>query len=290
MSKIIALDIGGTYIKWALVDENDDFVDSGKIPTEAFESNAAGIIEKAAKLAQTFVDKGEDIKGVGISMLGIFDRERKIPLTEITNLPNSKDLDIKNEFNKHCKLPFEIINDTNAAALGEQSKGMLKGVKNGVLMTIGTGIGGAIIINDEIYEGFNFAAGEFGRHYLLESQRFESLGSTRSLVNKIALITGKDNLNGESLEDIIKINSDARDTYNEWIETLSYGIANVISILSPEVFVVGGGISQSKILDIDLISEKVEKLLKYNFEKKTKICKTELGNDVALYGAASLIR
>lgn len=287
--KTISIDIGGTFIKWAVLDEKLNIVEKGKFETLAFSNKVNGIIKNVSEKANELKEKYNDIFGMGISLPGAIDSNSGEVILETKNIPESQNVNIIEELSKHCEIPTKAINDANAATLGEKAVGSLKDSKNSVLITLGTGIGGGIIINDKIYQGSSFAAGEVGRHFSGE-WRWEDAYSTRSLVNNLRLITGEDDYTTEKLLKLHKTNDTAKEQFDNWIVGIAKGISNLIYILNPDTLAIGGGISENSEITEDIIIKSVSKYVNPLILEKTKIVKATTGNDAALYGVALFCR
>lgn len=284
--KSISIDIGGTFTKWAVLDENLKIVSKGKFETHALTKKAKGIMELVGKKANSLKKEYEDISFLGVSVPGSVDSKTGVIIMATKNIPESQGMNIVNEIGKYCDLPIKVINDANAAALGEMAVGSLKGIKNGVLVTLGTGIGAGIIINGEIYEGSSYSAGEVGRHFTGDF-RWEDSYSTRSLINIMTLRLGrKEEVSGETIIDLYESNPVAKEVFEDWLNGIAKGLANIINILNPETLSVGGGISENDKISSKLIVEKLEGLVHPVILDSTNIVKATTGNDAALYGLA----
>ncbi len=291
--KIISIDIGGTFIKWGVIDKNFKILEKGKFKTDAFNIKTKGILKNVAEKINKLLDKhGGDIKGIGISIAGIVDSKTSKVLTPAVNLPESNNLIIIDELNKYLNknLPIRVINDATAAALGEMEIGYLKNVNDGILITLGTGIGAGVIINGQIYEGGFYGAGEVGRHSI-NGITWEQDCSVRSLIMEISLLLDRKDLTGEEIFELKKINPLVNEIYEQWLLKIARGLANIIYILNPTKICLGGGIVQNENFKIEKIDEKLKSMiLKHDIYKNVEILKAKLLNDAALYGVASWVK
>jgi len=311
----LGIDLGGINIACGLVSEDGKLITKKSVPTRSENDNAEIIADRMAKLSlEVLKDNNiseEEVIVIGMGIPGAVDREKGI-IIRTANVPMDG-FDMASFFAKYTKIPIKLDNDANCAALGEAKSGAAKGVANSLTVTLGTGIGGGIIIDGKIYSGFNFAGGEMGHMVTHVGGRkcgcgrcgcFEAYASATAIIND-----GKEAAKNhpESLilklanNDINKISGrvifDARDAGDEtaiavvenYIKELGDGIANYINIFQPEVLLVGGGISAQ--------GEKLlEPLRKYVFSvsyganllPRTKIMTTTLGNDAGIIGAAML--
>ncbi len=288
--KKIVIDLGGTHIKWAVIKEST-ILEKGKENTEAFTLKARGVIKRIANICNKILESGRytnEISGVVISMPGAIDTKNMRTLVPLNFIPDVEEINIREEFNKHCSLKVNAINDANAAALGEYTFGSLKGAKNSVLVTLGTGIGAGVIINGKIYNGHNFAAGEVGQHKV-KNMNWENIASTRWLVIISNFVKGTEKLNGEQIFSLIESDHEIRKEYENWLENIALGIVNINMILSPEKIAIGGGVSENELFSIDRIQTLVNELTPIKFEKPTRLVKASLGNEAALLGASTVI-
>lgn len=253
--KLIAIDIGGTFTKWAVLDENLSIIKKGKFETHALTIKMTKVFESVAEKVVYLNKKYNDIIGVGISLPGIINSKTSEILIESHNLPKSQGLCIKEEMKKYFDLPVEVINEAAAAALWESKNGEMKKYGSGILITIGTGIGMGIIIDGKIYEGSSFAAGQVGRQNI-DGRMWEYSSSTRALIRNVKLFLGTNNLTGEEVLNLIKKDKIIKGIFNRWLNYISIGISNIINILDPEIVVIGGGISENEIFDIEVIKKR----------------------------------
>ena len=262
--KTIAIDIGGTHVKWAVLDKDLKIIENGKFESLAFEIKTKGIFKNVAnKIIELKRKYNNDVDGVAISLPGIINSKTTKIMVETNNLPESKGLIVKEEMKKYFDLPIVAMNDANAAALGEMTNGEMKGYKSGILITIGTGIGMGIIINGKIYEGPFYSAGEVGRQNI-DGRMWEHSSSTRTLINSTKLFLGINDLMGEEALNLTKEDKIINEIFNKWIDSLSVGISNLINVLDPEIVVLGGGISENNIFDIETIKNKITLYLNNN--------------------------
>jgi predicted NBD/HSP70 family sugar kinase len=203
------------------------------------------------------------------------------------NFPGYAGLKIKKTLEKKFKLPALVNNDVNSAALAEMWVGCARGRKTFFCMTIGTGIGGAIVIDGKLFRGSNFMAAEVG--YFNKKGRdeyYENRASVTALIAKVkAELGAAENVDGIS---IFKNINEGVTAYNEiferWTDELCVGIANVICMFDPGLIVIGGGVSRQKIF-IDSVRRKIKGLLPPVFVEGTEICSAGCGNDAGMIGA-----
>jgi glucokinase len=206
-----------------------------------------------------------------------------------------------------------IENDANAAALGEAVAGAAKGTRSSVMITLGTGVGGGIIIDGKVYSGFNFVGGELG-HMVIEKDGvpcscgrcgcWESYSSATALIRmtkekieecrmsgRVTAMSSAQKISGRTACDAMRAgDAPAKEVYDKYISYLATGLANIINIFQPEVISLGGGISNEGQSLIDDITPLVRKqTYGYGFvDKLTSIRIAQLGNDAGIIGAAAL--
>ncbi|MBQ5801314.1 MAG: ROK family protein [Clostridia bacterium] len=314
----IGVDLGGTNIAAGVVNESFEIIAKGSVPTLA-EREGELIVRDMAKLVGDLIEKCSlklsDVASVGIATPGSVDLENEL-IVYANNL-NFKDFPIVKCFKKY--LPIEkvyIENDANAAALAESLVGAAKGTKSSVMVTLGTGVGGGIIINNKIYSGINYAAGELGHMVIEHNGRlcscgrrgcWEAYSSATALVNmtkeKLAQCEAL-NIKTSMQEEFEKIGRvNARIAFNaqksgdkagcevikEYLDYLACGITNLINIFQPEVLSIGGGIcGEGDNLLLPILSLTENEQYSRNSEKKTEIKLAKLGNDAGIIGAAGL--
>lgn len=310
----IGVDLGGTNIAAGIVDENGKLLRKSSIPTGA-DRAADEIIKDMAALCQKLLDEEgltvADIEYAGIATPGTADSDHGV-VVYANNLPflNYPLADKLSEFLGVKKVLIE--NDANAAAKGEAACGAAKGFANSVMITLGTGLGGGIIIDGKVYSGFNYAGAELG-HIVIEVNGlpcscgrkgcWEAYSSATGLINmtKAKLAETKDTIMHEMVEKDGKVSGRtafdamrkgdkaAKEVVDKYIYYLAMGITNIINIFQPEVLVIGGGICNEKNYLTDPLNEIIAtEQYSRNSEKKTELRIAELGNDAGIIGAAML--
>lgn len=308
----IGIDLGGTNIAAGIVDENMNIVAKGSVPTNIPRS-AEEIISDMAALAKKLAGDSsipmDEIKWIGIGTPGTANCDTGI-IEYSCNL-DFKNVPIVSMMEKKTRIKVFIENDANAAAYGEFKAGAAKGSKSAVAITLGTGVGGGIIIDGRILQGFNFAGAELGHTVIVQDGRkcgcgrkgcFEAYASATGLANltKESMNEHKDSImwkivkgdlkkvNGKTAFDAMRAGDAAGSkVVEEYITYLGCGLVNVINIFQPEVLCIGGGICKegdNLLRPLNKIIEK-ERYSKYS-KNQTKLCVAELGNDAGIIGAA----
>jgi len=302
------VDVGGTTLKLGLFDEKGNLLDKWEVRTDT-EDNGAHILPDAAESIRNKITeknlKAEEILGVGIGAPGPVDAEGTVYKAvnlgwDVINIPAI--------FRQYLDIPVAAANDANIAAFGEMWQGAGKGFKDVVAVTLGTGVGGGIIVNGNILTGAIGAGGEIG-HLHIEDEETEECGcKNKGCLEQYASATGvvrlaekrllkKDDasvlrereLSAKSVFDAVKAGDQAAiDVAWEFGDYLGKGLALVAAVTNPEVFVIGGGVSHAGDILFDYICPAYQK---YVFAgcRDAKFVLARLGNDAGIYGAAGLI-
>lgn len=285
--KILSIDLGGSSAKIALI-ENEQIVRRWKVPTDL--SNIWGNIKEYLSDLDFL-----DIDAIGIAIPGFIDHKNAIIKLSGNLLIN--DLDINKELKKYFDIPVYILNDANAAALGEYWKGAGKGHDSIILYTIGTGVGGGIVINGKLVYGKDGYAGELGHGGNFQS-KYECTCGLKNCMEALSSATGITKLLFEnnftySVKDamdlIEKGNKEIRDVFIEALTPLGQHISIMQTALNPDVVIIGGGPSASKNVMLDLINEVVSKHQLDFIMKSSQIKIAETANDAGIWGAAKWV-
>ena len=310
----IGVDLGGTNIAVGLVNENYELIKKVTTPTLA-KREAALIIDDMAMLCKKVCAEANvpfsSVESLGVASPGLVNDEKGM-VEYANNLP-FKDFPIKNMLNERLGINnISIANDANAAALGEAIAGAAKGSSSSVMITLGTGVGGGVIIDGKLLSGFNFAAGELG-HIVIETNGrqcscgrrgcWETYSSATALTNmtnekidecrasgRYTKMFEADRINGRTACDAMRASdSAAKEVYDKYIRYLAIGLSNIIKIFNPEVISLGGGISGEGQSLIDALTPVIDKELHGKLgEIGTVLRIAKLGNDAGIIGAAAL--
>lgn len=288
IKKYIVFDIGGTFIKWAVVDENYNIIKNDKFKFDALNRSCkTELIEEIGNKIKEVEKEFKDLKGIGISTAGDVHPETTTILGAAPHHNDYVGTNYKKSLQKYTNLPLVIENDANVAILGEFKKGQLQNTSNAIMITLGTDIGCGILIDNQIYRGFSGFAGEAGYLNVL-GRRWGTYFSAIGLA-KLA----KEFYNIDSIEPI-EVLENKENKFNEvvdlWYEGLSIGISNLISILNPQKLIIGGGLSESNKINIDLIKSIVNKhLIEDHLIQSCEIELSKHGNFSAIYGCVDLL-
>ncbi|MFV0363704.1 MAG: ROK family protein [Suipraeoptans sp.] len=307
MSKnYLGIDIGGTDAKFGIVDEFGHITCKSKYSV-SFDKYKTPILTTVLTSTEKFLFENdytaESLDGIGISATGQIDSKKGMVVGSGGNLKRWDGSRIKNVFESKYKLHVSVINDANCVALGEKWIGGAKNSKNIIVLTIGTGLGGGIIVNNEILLGQNGFAGEIG-HFSINNHGvlctcgnrgcFEQYASMTALVKDVTAYYQKNNadyltttpVNGKTIfQQIENQNEDIISIVDEWISNISSGIVSLIHIFNPDQIIIGGGVSAQKSLFVDKLRMSVFHKMMPNFKKSLSFDAAILGNDAGLVGA-----
>ncbi len=283
MKLYLTIDIGGTDIKYGIIDKTNTFLKKASLPTK---SNDSGnkiinqVLSLYTELKETFL-----ISGISISAAGVIDTKTTQVLSATDTIKNYSGLNFRQEIQKHFpNILVSVENDVNCMALYETHYGNAKGYNSVVAMTIGTGIGGSIVIDNKLYHGSIYSAGEWGR-MIIGDDTFEKQASTAALVRSAQTFEPSIKNGIDVFKFYDQNNLNIRKCVDEFFSTLATGITNIVYTLNPDVFVIGGGITErgQPFLD-DLLKHLKLKLSAFHFEN-TKFDLAKAKNDAGMLGA-----
>ena len=282
---ILAIDIGGTMIKYGLVSSDGEILSTDKIETEA-EKGLENILNKIDNIFKKY--KENNPVGIAVSGTGQINGMIGKVIGGNPIIPNWIGTNLVKILEEKYNLPAVLENDVNCVALGEKWIGAGKNLKNFICLTIGTGIGGGIILNNQLFRGENFVAGEFG-HILIKKGEFEQFASTTALIRLVKERTGK-TLNGKEIFDLEKKEIvEYQEVISEWIENLTDGLSSIVYCFNPANIILGGGvIGQGEPL-INRIKNSLFKKIGPQFKEKLNIIQAKLGNNAGMIGASYLL-
>ncbi|WP_339124810.1 ROK family protein [Fusobacterium nucleatum] len=282
---ILAIDIGGTMIKYGLVSSDGKILSTNKIKTEA----SKGLNNILNKIDNIFKGYKEN-NPVGIAVSGTGQINGMIGKVIGGNpiIPNWIGTNLVKILEEKYNLPAVLENDVNCVALGEKWIGAGKDLSNFICLTIGTGIGGGIILNNQLFRGENFVAGEFG-HTLIKKGEFEQFASTTALIRLVKEKTGKI-LNGKEIFDLEKKEIvEYQEVISEWIENLTDGLSSIVYCFNPANIILGGGVIEQGEPLINRIKNSLFKKIGLQFKEKLNIIQAKLGNNAGMIGASYLL-
>ena len=307
----IGIDLGGTFIKGGIVDDLGRIIVSSKVPTEK-EKGDISVVDNIAKLCDILLSEANmvksDIVGIGLGVPGMIDTE-KGTVVYANNL-NWKDFKISKTLEAKFGLPVKIGNDANVAALGETLFGSGKNYKTTVMITLGTGVGGGIVIDGKLFEGNKSAGAELGHSVILAGGEpctcgmrgcLEAYASATALIrdtkrkmledksSKMWEIGSIDAVTGKTAFDYADKDASAKAVVDRYIEMLGIGIVNIANVFRPEAVILGGGVCAQGETLLNPLTEYVNKYIYAGtMGPKVEIIIATLENSAGLLGAAAL--
>lgn len=306
---VFGVDIGGTTVKLGLFNKAAELLDKWEIPTVKVNGGEQILPDVAKSILKKMEEKGiakSDIIGIGVGAPGAVDEEGTM-VGGAVNLGWGV-LNIPQILREYLDVPVKAANDANVAALGEMWQGGGKGHRNMVAVTLGTGVGGGIIVEGKILTGATGAGGEIG-HIHMEDNETELCGcKKKGCLEQYASATGivrlakrrlaEDNkpsclregeISAKTVFDGVKAGDEvAIEIAERFGNYLGKGLAMVACTVNPEVFVIGGGVSKAGEILLSFIKPSFEKYV-FSPCKKVEFALAKLGNDAGIYGAAALV-
>ena len=281
----LAIDIGGTMIKYGLVSSDGKILSTDKIKTES-SKGLNNILNKIDNIFKRY--KENNPVGIAVSGTGQINGMIGKVIGGNPIIPNWIGTNLVKILEEKYNLPIVLENDVNCVALGEKWIGAGKDLSNFICLTIGTGIGGGIILNNQLFRGENFVAGEFG-HILIKKGEFEQFASTTALIRLVKERTGK-TLNGKEIFDLEKKEIvEYQEVISEWIENLTDGLSSIVYCFNPANMILGGGVIEQGEPLINRIKNSLFKKIGPQFKEKLNIIQAKLGNNAGMIGASYLL-
>lgn len=315
MSLLIGIDIGGTNIKLALMDTKAHLKAKRVFSTSEFRNKNALInelVKEIEGLLSEYSVPRKDLLGIGIGAPGAVDI-RTGTVHYLTNVPNWREVPLGDILKKRLHIPVFVDNDVNVMALGEMRFGAGRGVRNMLCITLGTGVGGGLILEGRLYRGSSYAAGEFGHvpinmegpkcgcgsyacveayvgnSYLVREVAAKIRKGEKTMIKKLA--DGKiSNITAKMIGQAA--NKGDRFAQKVWIDAgnkIGTGLAGVVNLLNVEKIVIGGGVAEAGKILFDSIRKTVAERAMKLPAKTARIVKAKLGYDAGVIGAATLV-
>ena len=305
----IGIDLGGTNVKYALIDNEGVFHFDGILPSMA-EVSAEAVIgqlaEAVSQVKKVAALNGIDLKGVGIGTPGIVDETGRVVVGGAENIRGWENIALAGRLEEISGLPVRMGNDANLMGLGETVFGAGRGASDVVFITVGTGIGGAVVIGGKLFAGYAGRGTELGHVPLIadgEKCACGSVGCLEHYASASALVRrfcdrmkrespafDPGNVDGKYIVGLYRQgDAVAVESLDEHCDFLGHGIAGFINIFSPQKVVIGGGLSQAGEFYISKVREAAMKYSMRDCAVNTEIVAAELGNRAGCLGAASLV-
>ena len=293
---ILSIDIGGTAVKMGLVD-HEGAIHARHEASVCFDHYQTPILTTVIREAQAFLAReSAQIEGIGVSATGQVDDRAGAVIGTNGKIPHYEGAQIKRDMEAAFGVPVFALNDANAAALGECFAGRAKGVQNVLMVTLGTGVGGGIVLGGKIFGGTRGIAGELGHFTLYQDGPrcpcgkrgcFESYAATTALVRRAKEATGEADMNGRIVFSRAADGDQAMlAVLSAWIDDIAAGISGLVHIFNPQMVLIGGGVSAQEALLIAPLRERVLRSVMPRFAECLQLEAATLGNDAGMIGAA----
>jgi len=310
MKYAIGIDLGGTFIKYSIISQEGQCVFSNKLPSSANISKKEVINQLKVAICRcndAATKVGIEMKGIGIGTPGIVDDTNRIILGGAENIAGWENICLSDILEKEFNLPVVIGNDANLMGLGETYYGAGRGYSNIVFITVGTGIGGAVVIDGKLFNGFANRGTELGHIPLIATGKTcacGSLGCLEAYASVVAMIgryiehckdknkplPEKNKINGEYIIAQYKEqDSIAVEVFEEHCRYLGHGIGGLVNIFSPQLVIVGGGLPEVGDFYIEKVRKYAAKYWIGACAFNTNVITAQLGNKAGTVGACHLV-
>ncbi|MCB9771407.1 MAG: ROK family protein [Candidatus Omnitrophica bacterium] len=299
---VLGIDVGGTNIKLGIVDDNGRILSRSSIPTKSYNRNRNDLIKAIFAEVRRLLGEAKiafsKLKGIGIGLPGQIDPD-KGQVIFLPNIPGWENVSLCKIFEKEFNVPTLIENDVNMITLGEWRFGSGKGKNDLLCMTLGTGVGGGLILDGQLYRGARFVAGEIGHIPLNEQGPACSCGGygcleryvgNRVLLKKIVQIFGDKELTIPAVNKLAQQgNKKALKFFEETATHLGNGLVGVVNLLNPPLIIIGGGVSHNHKFLFPTIRKVIQARAMKVQKEILKIIHAKLGDDAGILGARVLI-
>lgn len=282
MKHYLAFDIGGTQIKYGIVTEKGDILSHFMMDTDAHLGGRA-IIDKVIAAGKSIVADNA-VSGIAISTAGQVNFYTGTIVAAGDTIPHYTGVEIKKLVSEALGLPVEVRNDVDCAAFGEMWLGD-HGSSNFIALTVGTGIGGAIVIDGKMYSGHSFSAGEWG-YMLVDGEPFEKNASMSGLIHFANHYKEKRQWTGKEIFDLYDQGDEQiQEAVRKFYRYLAIGISNLIFIFNPEKVIIGGGVTARGEKFLQELETEICTFLLPSFQRNTEVVLAKLSNHAGMIGA-----
>lgn len=299
---VVGVDVGGTNIKLGLVHPRGFVIARSHFPTKPFSSSKKELIKAIADQIEKIISsnglKHKEVAGVGIGLPGLINFDQGI-VRFLPNIPGWKNVPLKTILERKLKLPVFVENDVKLITLAEWKFGAGKGVKNLICMTLGTGVGSGLILDNRLYRGAANAAGELG-HVPLNEQGpacncggygcYERYVGNKPLFAFASEIMNKPEMTTQKMFALAeKGNKKALRFWRESATHIGNGLVGVVNLLNPELIIIGGGVSNNEKYLFPVIKEVIKKRAMSLQGSIVKIKRAKFKDDAGIVGAQVLV-
>jgi predicted NBD/HSP70 family sugar kinase len=289
MRMYLCIDIGGTSIKYGIADVSQktiEFIDKKEIATDAKKIKGPGIEKRIISIVRE-KRQAYELEGVAISTAGVVNSETGEIIFANDNIPEYTGINLKTRVENEFGLLCEVENDVNAAALGEFAYGSGQNYEHILCLTIGTGIGGALILNGNLYHGSTYNAGEVG-YMQINGTLLEEGASASALVERVSnkMENGEILIDGKSIFHMARHgNMLCKEEIDRMCGALALGISQCICLINPQAVILGGGIMSQEDYLRPILEHYIAKYTRKDMIRNTKLLFAALGNDAGMAGA-----
>lgn len=293
---VFAVDLGGTHLRVALVDDTGEILQHLKQETPKG-SSPDGILDALASAAEKWSDDERAIVAASIMVPGAVDNEKAV-VVQAPNLPSLINFELKAELQKRLGWPVFLENDANAAAVGEMWLGAARGCRDVVSVTLGTGVGGGVILNGKLWRGSHGSAGEIGHTTVDPFSRLKckcgntgclELFASATAIVRMARELGMEKCTAEQVYDAGRSGNElALSVFKRFGMYLGIGLANLINLIDPQIIVLTGGAVNGWDLFAAEMYRQVEERAFRATAQQVRIVRAECGDNAGLLGAARL--
>lgn len=291
----LAIDIGGTAVKMGLVDREGG-IHARHEASVCFDQYQTPILTTVLSETEAFLNReNASIEAIGVSATGQVDDQAGVVIGTNGKIPHYEGSRIKEGCEASFGVPAYVLNDANAAALGECFIGRGRGYQQVLMITLGTGVGGGIVLGGRLFGGTRGIAGEMGHFTLYQDgvpcacgKRgcYECYASTTALVHAAQQATGETALNGRIIfERARKEDTAILRVLDRWLDDIAAGITGLVHIFNPQLVLIGGGVSAQEQLLMQPLRQRVCAGVMPRFGEKLEVERAMLGNDAGLIGA-----
>ncbi|MDH4100822.1 MAG: ROK family protein [Nitrospirota bacterium] len=309
----IGVDLGGSNLRVGVVTKDGEVMERAKEPSNVSEGVEAVVNRLVNQLKERVRYAGKGLCGIGVAVPGVVEHASGI-VASAPNLPGWKNVPLLEMLQNELNVPVEIENDSNAFALGEKWAGAGESFNSFIGITLGTGIGGGVMVDGRLVRGADGMAGEVGHMTVsLDGPHcncgnngcLETYSSARGIADRMREAIeagGKSLLYKETGGNLYKINAEmvynaareggdplARNVMRKMGTYLGVGVANLVHLLNPEAVIIGGGVAAAWDIFADTVQKEVEKRCFEKPAKRVKICRGILGDDAAIIGMARVV-
>lgn len=299
---VLGIDVGGTNVKLGIVDAKGSILARSVVSTKSYSRHPRDLVRAIFTQIYSLLKDSKIVlsqfRGIGIGLPGAVDPFKGLVIF-LPNVPGWKNIYLRRIFEKEFNLPTFLENDVNMITLGEWKFGAGRGENDLVCMTLGTGVGGGLVLGGKMYRGEGFVAGEIGHMPINEDGPlcncggvgcFERYVGNARLLERISEIFGKNTLTIPDVHALaVKGDKKALQFFDETATHIGNGLVGVVNLLNPPLIIIGGGVSNNRRFLFPKINEVIQKRAMKVQAKMVRIVQAKLGDDAGIVGARVLL-